>query len=194
MDNCNMNRGLIVISVAHLEILYKNTPLYHLHHHHPMPRFKLERYLSHSEIVRRSRKELRLDTVVLSTPSLTGHMEVSMTMWALQFRSIAAHDDGTVMFARGENEEIFVRRDWTYAGVAYHVCCWSAIGRPSLRVANPRQLRRAVRRLLVIQEARRFRHTAPHRLAFALALLPRLGAGWIGELAPELVKGCLKWV
>jgi hypothetical protein len=81
------------------------------------------------------------------------------------------------MFTRAENEEIFVRRDWTYAGIAYHVCCWSAIGRPSLRVANPRQLRRAVRRLLIIQETRRFRQTAPHRGELAGNIGGHLKAG-----------------
>ncbi len=44
----------------------------------------------------------------------------------------------------------------------YHVSCWSAIGRPSLRVANTRQLHRAVLWLLVIQETCRFRHTVPY--------------------------------
>jgi hypothetical protein len=160
-----------------------------------MQSFLLETTLSQVEIARRQAKQSKLERLS-SSPCLTKLIDVILTLLKVQFKHVKDHDDSTLMFVSGETE-IFVRRDWAYAGVAYHVCCWSAEGRPSMRIANPRQLRWALKELIEIQARRKAAKEFDQsiRLAFAGALHPRIGAdSWARLIGCDGVRMCLGWV
>jgi hypothetical protein len=154
-----------------------------------MPRFALEENISNTEIQHRVKAELEVELLQTKAPRLLAAIDVVETMIGLGFRHTGNHRDSTFMFDSGEFE-VFVRRDWAYAGVAYHVCLWSDAGRPYERIGSARRLKRAVRSLIAAHEFRS--HAAP---TLAQALHHRLGAAAaIRVLGPDGLRMCLVWV
>ena len=171
----------------------------HYHHppttaeHLPMPpayRFTLET-VDDQEAQRRIERELALE-MMQAAPMLLKTIDVIEGMAALGFAHTGNLRDGTLTFfsAGNDSAEIYLRRDWHYAGVRYLVCCWNAEGRrPCRRVASLPQLRRAVRTLVAVF---RFRKNAWRRLAVAEALHPRLGQdALVRVLGLDMMRMCL---
>ena len=146
-----------------------------------MPRFALEEHVTDAEMQRRLKAELDVELLQTRAPRLLAAIDVIETMMGLGFGHRGNHRDGTFIFVSGESE-VFIRRDWAYAGVAYHVC----LDADCRRISSARQLRRAVRGLV-------FRRGAT--VALTQALHHRLGAAAaIRVLGADCVGLCLAWV
>lgn len=154
-----------------------------------MPRFTLEENITNAEIQHRIKAELDVELLQTKAPRLLAAIDVIETMTRLGFCLKGNHRDMTFMFVSGESD-VYVRRDWAYPGVAYHVCLWSDAEEPCKRISSARQLKRAVRSLVAAHEFRR-----GATVALTQALHHRLGAAAvIRVLGADGVAMCLAFL